>query len=592
MKSIRGKLFATYAGLLLLAVLLLGIGLTWFMRGFYLNTIKSRLAEEAQLTGELLKPLLSDYAVDFKLSETDAYIEYLGAKTNSRITLLSPEGVVIGDSLEPAHLMDNHLTRPEIIAARQDGTGNAIRFSETSNEELLYTAVSLVQNNQVMGYLRLALPLAQLNTALARLRYGLLLGMGLVLLLTLTISYPLAASVTRPLKEIADTAGRIAQGELSSRIISTQKDEIGGLAAAVNEMAESLQVQLEVVRENRDQLETILTTMVEGIVVFNQDGYAVIVNPAAVEMLNLRPDQWLGKQDLELIRNHALHEKICTVRKKKVYLEHELTLQFPHKRVLMVSLAPVRTNQREAAGVLAVLHDISQLRRLEQVRTDFVANVSHELRTPLTAIRGFAETLANDDKLDDETTARFVQIIWREAQRLQLLIEDILKLSQIESGQITVSKEPVDLQAVIGEVSERLAIPLQEFQFKVNLPEAVPRVKGDSGLLSQAIYNLLDNAIKYTLAGGTITIKVEEQQSMVSLQVSDSGIGIPDEAQERIFERFFRVDSARSRRLGGTGLGLAIVKHIVEAHQGRIELTSQEGVGTTITLLLPLYATS
>ncbi|MCR3922737.1 MAG: ATP-binding protein [Firmicutes bacterium] len=588
MKTIRRKLFLTYAGLLFLTVLLLGMGLTWFLRGFYVETIQRRVTEEARLVGELLKPVLNDYPENFERAQTDSYIEYLGQQTSARITVIAPDGLVLGDSAEMAQQMDNHLTRVEIRKAQQNGVGSSIRYSQTIGEEMLYTAVSLTDERHIIGYLRLALPLAQLNMALVRLRYGLLATSLLVLLFTLGLSFPLSTSLTRPLQEIAAVAKKVSQGELESRIRVGNEDEIGTLADAVNRMAESLQGQLQVVREGKHQLEAILATMVEGIIVFSDDGRALIVNPAAAQMLGLEEDGWHGKYDLELIRNKALHDKMRAVSLDRIYQSHELHITFPEKRVLIVNLAPIRAKQMEHADVLAVFHDITRLRKLEDIRSDFVANVSHELRTPLTAIRGFAETLVHDDFNDAETTHRFAKIIYREAQRLHTLIEDILTLAQIESGKTKIADIPINLENVIQDVVDRLDQRLQEYQLKLDLAPQLPQPRGDDRLLTQALYNLLDNALKYTQPGGTITIGVHPQDEMIRLQVADSGIGIPLVAQERIFERFYRVDRARSRRLGGTGLGLAIVKHIVEAHNGRLDLESEEGVGTTISIFLPL----
>lgn len=586
MKTIRTKLFATYAVLLFLTVILLGAWMTLFVRSLYLDTVRGRMTEEARVAGELLKPLLSNDA-NAVLTDTDAFIRRLGERTSARITLISPDGVVLGDSAENAALMDNHLHRPEIRAAREGATGSAIRFSNTVNAEMLYTAVSLEEEGQRFGFLRLALPLSELNRALRRIQYGLLAGLLFVLFLTLGISLKLSTSLTRPLAQMADVAERIAGGELDSRIHLTNRDEIGALSDAVNRMAQSLQSQVTEVMEKRDQLEAILTTMVEGVIVFDGDGRAVMANPAAERMLGLQKDAWRGRKDLEIIRNSELHEKIAKARDSGGFLEHEMTTLLPEKNVLNISLMPVRTETLRKAGVLAVFHDITRLRRLEEMRADFAANVSHELRTPLTSIRGFAETLLDGAYSDPDAALRFARIIHREAERLNALIEDVLKLSQIEGGKIAIAREPVDLRALVDEVTARLRERLQQHSLQTEVAFGLPPVLGDRGLLAQALYNLLDNAVKYTQAQGTIAVTAVAVDGEVRLSVSDNGIGIPSESRERIFERFYRVDRARARKFGGTGLGLAIVKHIVEAHQGRLELDSTEGKGTVVTLVFP-----
>ena len=584
MKSIRSKLFATYALLLLLTVALLGVGLTMFVRSFYQETVRGRLLEESRVIGELLKPLLNGYPNDTDIQEIDGFIIDLGTRTSARITLIAPDGVVLGDSAEDARVMDNHLDRPEILAAQKGSAGSSIRFSRTLNVNMLYTAVPLEEAGEKVGFLRLAIPLSQLNGAIRRIQYGLIAGLLFVLLLTLGISLKLSTSLTQPLAQMADVAESIARGDLDSRIYINNKDEIRALAEAVNRMAESLQEKVREVSANRDQLEAILTTMVEGVIVFGNDGKAIMVNPAARHMLGIQHN-WQGRRDLEIIRNADLHEKIMKVSRNKVFLEHELSLLIPEKKVLNITLAPVHTKKQ--AGVLVVFHDITHLRRLEEIRADFAANVSHELRTPLTAIQGFAETLLDGAYSEPEAAQRFAHIIYRESVRLNELIEDVLKLSKIESERENIAREPVDVAELVADVLDMLHDRRNDHTVVTQIPDSLPPVPGDRGLLRQALYNLLDNAVKYTQLHGTIKISAALAEGLLCITVADNGIGIPEEARERIFERFYRVDQARSRRLGGSGLGLAIVKHIVEAHNGRLELDSSEGQGTRVSILVP-----
>ncbi|MDW7650769.1 MAG: ATP-binding protein [Bacillota bacterium] len=588
MKSIRTKLFATYAALLILTIVVLGAGFTWFIRGFYIDTLRERLAEEARVTGELLRPYVTTAPTKDQIARIDGFISALGENINARITLVATDGVVLGDSAENAALMDNHLTRPEIRAAVGDAAGSAIRYSRTVNENMLYVAVSLTENGQNTGYLRLALPLARLNSALRRVQLGLMAGLFLVLLLVLAISLKLSGGLTRPLEQMAEVAERIAAGELKSRIYLRNRDETGTLATAINRMAESLEEQVRHITESRDQLESVLSTMVEGVLVFDADGRAVMANPAAEQMLGLQKTNWQGRRVLEIVRNTELHEKILMTGRDRVFLEHEIITGFPDKKVLMVTLVPVSPAVSEVRGVLAVFHDVTRLRTLEAMRADFAANVSHELRTPLTAIQGFAETLLDGAYKEEESARRFAEIIHREAKRLNSLIEDVLKLSQIESGKTTINLQPVEVEMLVADVMERIGDRTKGHKVKIKTAQMLPPVLGDRGLLGQALYNLVENAAKYTHQGGTITVLADNSDGYIRLSVSDNGIGIPDEAKERIFERFYRVERARSRRLGGTGLGLAIVKHIVEAHRGKLELESEEGKGTRVSMYLPI----
>ncbi|MBT9168314.1 MAG: Alkaline phosphatase synthesis sensor protein PhoR [Syntrophomonadaceae bacterium] len=587
MKTISVKLFATYGLLLLLAVMLIGAGTILFFRSFYLDAVRARLSDQARVTGELLIPLLLDYP-DINLDKIDAIINRLGRLTSAKITLIAPNGVVLSDSAREAPLLNNYLLLPEILAARDNRVGSFVHISPVAGTEVLNIALSLVSEGRRFGFLRLALPLTELNNAIRRIQHGLLAGLFLALLLLFVVSLKLSRGLTSPLVQMVDVVKQIGGGNLKSRIYFNNKSEIGLLADAINQMVDSLQIKLSQAMEKNDQLEAILSTMVEGVIVFDGDIRAVMANPAAEEMLGLQKDTWRGRRDLEIIRSAELHEKIATVSRKKIFLEHEMITFFPEKKVLSISLMPLRAETIKKAGVLIVIHDITRLRRLEDIRADFAANVSHELRTPLTAIRGFAETLLDGAYNQPESALRFAQIIQNEAERLSELIEDVLKLSKIESGRAVIAKESVDVSELVREVTGRLQERMKKHQVKIEIPPDLPSVQGDRGLLAQALHNLLDNAVKYTQLQGLIAVSAKQQDMDIFLSVRDNGIGIPEEAKERIFERFYRVDRARTRRLGGTGLGLAIVKHIVEAHKGGLQLNSTEGKGTEVIISLPI----
>lgn len=587
MKTISAKLFATYGLLLLLAVMLIGVGTILFFRSFYLDVVRARLSDQVRVTGELLIPLILDYP-DIDLDKIDSVINRLGRLTSAKITLIAPNGVVLSDSAREAPLLDNYLLLPEILAARDNRVGSFVRISPVAGTEVLNIALSLESGGRPFGFLRLALPLTELNNAIRRIQHGLLAGLFLALLLLFGVSLKLSSGLTLPLAQMVDVVKQIGGGNLKSRIYFNNKIEIGLLADAINQMTDSLQIQISQAMEKNDQLEAVLFTMVEGVIVFDGDIRAVMANPAAEEMLGLQKDTWRGRSDLEIIRSAELHEKISTVSREKILLEHEMSTFFPEKKILSISLMPLRAETMKKAGVLIVFHDITRLRRLEDIRADFAANVSHELRTPLTAIRGFAEILLDGAYSQPESALRFARIIHNEAERLSELIEDVLKLSKIESGRAVIAKESVDVSELVREVTGRLQERMKKHQVKIEIPPDLPPALGDRGLLAQALHNLLDNAVKYTQLQGLIAVSAKQQDGEIFLSVRDNGIGIPEEAKERIFERFYRVDRARTRRFGGTGLGLAIVKHIVEAHKGGLQLNSIEGKGTEVIISLPI----
>ena len=482
MKSIRHKLFATYAILIILLVMIIGTGFTLFVRALYLDTLQQRMTQEARVIGKLLRPMMLEGPAGPRFTDIDRVINDLGKDNETRISLIGPDGLVWGDSAQDRNQMDNHFNRPEVRKARESGVGTAIRFSDSVNQDMLYVAVFLDDEGQGIGYLRLAQSLTSLNQVIRRIQYALLAGLLSVLGLALVVSFKLASGLTRPLEQMSEVAERISSGELTSRIYLHNKGELGDLANSINHMAESLQEQVKEVMANRDQLEAILSTMVDGVIVFDHDGRAVMVNPMAKKMLGLDDKEWLGRRDLEMVRNTQLHEKILSVSREKVVLEHEITIIFPEKKVLSVSLVPV-AQKEELTGVLAVLHDITRLRRLEEMRVDFAANVSHEMRTPLTSIRGFAETLLDGAYSEPESALRFAKIIHKEAERLNNLIEDVLKLSKIESDKTSITLLPVDMQELTKDVMERLIQRLSGYKLNIHIDAGLPPVSGDYGLL-------------------------------------------------------------------------------------------------------------
>jgi len=594
MKSIKSKLLTSYFLVSLLIVLILGVVFSWFVRDFYLDTLKERLSEEAYITGELLKPFLpKDESKQPSLSELKDTTNVLKEKTNARITLISPKGTVWSDTEAEAAYMENHLERPEIQQLSRNQKGHTIRYSDTLNTDMFYVAVPVEDEDNLLGFLRLALPLSALEQTLGQIRL-VLVGVALgALAIASVLGHRLATTLTVPLRNIAQMAERISRGNLESRIQIDSNDETGSLSNSINRMARSLEQQWQEISMHKEQLETVLNSMVDGIIVFDEENRAIMANPAAEKLFSITSEQLLQHHDLKIIRNLELHRYISWVSQEQKLSEMEIETDYPQKMTLKVSLIPINIKRENKSGVLTVFQNITELRRLEKVRSDFAANVSHELKTPLTSIRGFAETLKNEAQTDPETVRHFSEIIFREATQLQTLIEDIMRLSQLESGKIELNFELVEIHFLINDLLYHFDDQLNEFQVCVETQSTLPSIKADYNLLFQALSNILDNAIKYTAPGGQIKIGATEEKfpyeegNWVRIYVADTGIGIPKEAQARIFERFYRVDRDRSRKKGGTGLGLAIVKHLVELHQGKLELESKEGKGTRISIIVP-----
>jgi len=525
----------------------------------------------------------------------------------ARITVIGPDGTVLADSAtadSEVFRLDNHGTRPEIVQALATGRGTDIRLSDTTKQRMCYLALPLAAaDGKLAGIVRLAMPLTALETRVRDLHYTLGIAFGVAFAVAVALSVLLSRGLTQPLSNMAAVAKRLADGSLGQRIQTTSRDEVGELAATLNQMAEQLEATLHEVSEDRAQLLAMLTSMVEGVMVLDCRGLVLRMNPTLERMFTVQGDKARGRAHWEIIRHQELNEFIRTVIETKQNRSGEITMA-PSGRTLQVE-ASIAGGQREnEACAVLVLHDITALRRLESVRKDFVANVSHELRTPLTSIKGYVEALLDGAKDDPETAARFLDIILKQSDRLNLILDDLLKLSQIESGQVLFKREPVRLNMVVDRTLA-LIKPLADKKghtLTVSLAPDLPPALGDEEQLVQVMTNLVDNAVKYTQANGLIQIAARHiaarplgtsdlgalDHAMLEITVTDTGLGIPDADRPRVFERFYRVDKARSRELGGTGLGLAIVKHIVEGHSGQVWVEGNTPVGSRFVVRLPI----
>jgi two-component system, OmpR family, phosphate regulon sensor histidine kinase PhoR len=578
-----------YLAAQLVVVLLLGTVLYLYLEGA-LERYRS-----AEVTGQLkVDAGLARMAVarDLKDLRHDApgLAVALGRETRARVTIIAAGGEVVGDSEVPAAELaglDNHAGRPEVREALAHGQGVAVRYSETLRADMLYVALLFHNPDRTPGVLRLALPLSSLDQAKREFRGVLAGSLGVAALLLVGCAYLVTRASTRSLHAVATIAARISQGELGTRIPVENGTEAGELARVLNEMALRTEEQLGRLSAEKNRLDTILRGMGEGIMVADPHGVITLVNPAFRDLFALSAELQ-GKQLIDISRHPALHESFRAVIASRQERVEELQLHGPKERTVLTHWVPLLENE-QLQGVVAVFHDISDIRQLEKIRKDFVANVSHELRTPVTVIKGYAETLlAGALEHNPEQASRFVGIICSHANRLAALIADLLTLSQLESGTIPMESRSVRL----SDVAERVISLLEQkaAQRKITLDASrlagAPAVLADPGRLEQVIFNLLDNAIKYTPSGGSVTLEAQELEEGVRLLVSDTGVGIPAKDLPRIFERFYRVDSARSRDEGGTGLGLAIVKHIVQLQGGTVSVQSS-GQGSTFFVTLP-----
>ena len=530
----------------------------------------------------------------------------LGDRASARVTLVAADGTVLADSaVRDADLsaVENHKSRPEIQQALSTGHGRDIRPSHTTGERTMYSAI-LIQPSRAASQLvvRVGLPMVVLDRELSELQQRLFLALGVAFLIALTLSVWLAHSITKPLSDIASAVRQFSAGNRTFHVRTTAQDEVGFLASTLNHMADQLRAKIDELSEDRAQLLAVLTSMVEGVMVLDSRGHVLQINPALERMFGITRVEARGKPCAELFRHQQLNDLVTAILRSRTHQQDEIVLPLSG-RCLQIEASPAGGERENEASAVLVLHDMTELRRLEKIRKDFVANVSHELRTPLTSIKGYVEALLDGAKDDPAASVKFLEIILKQSDRLNLIIEDLLELSKIESGGISLKEEPLELRSVIDRTLS-IITPIAEknhHRLVTAVDPSLPPVAGDEGRLVQVLTNLLDNAVKYTPAGGTITVgaklapllgNAEPPIRTIELSVADTGIGIPEEDRPRVFERFYRVDKARSRELGGTGLGLAIVKHIVEGHGGQVWVEANHPQGSRLVVRLPIGTTA
>jgi two-component system phosphate regulon sensor histidine kinase PhoR len=585
-KRLLWKLYPSYVAIILLSIVTVGIYVSTTLKNFYL----SKTAEELEVSARLIEREVS--ATFHKESEKsiDAMCKTLGKAASIRITLILPSGEVVGDSDEDPKVMENHAGRPEVKEALAGQTGISTRYSETLQKEMMYLAIPVKKEGGIAGALRVSIPVIAIDTALSAI-YGKIALFGVfMIILTAALSFYIARRISQPIEELKRDAQRFARGDLAHRLFVSGSQELGDLAEALNKMAQQLSARIRIITEQRNELETILSAMREGVLACDSDERIITINQAAGSLLGVDISIAKGHTVQETIRSADLQRFIGGIPLGQCEAEAEIVLHGPEKKFLQLSGTVLRDSAGKKIGALVVLSDITRLRHLENIRREFVANVSHELKTPITSIKGYVETL-QEGGIDDKGNARkFLEIIFKQADLLHALVDDLLSLSQIEREaereEVPLAEEPVRriIEAAIASYETRA----RERHIQVSLQchgEII--VKANSQLLEQAVGNLLDNAIKYSEPGGAVEIEVTQSKGEVTIKVSDHGCGIAPEHLPRLFERFYRVDKGRSRELGGTGLGLAIVKHIIHVHGGDVTVESTPGKGSAFTLHLP-----
>jgi two-component system phosphate regulon sensor histidine kinase PhoR len=577
------RLYAGFAIVILFSILIVGLMVQRQIEQASLRDISSNLSSQAFILQQSFANIGNQ--TQNQIQQT---VEQIGRRIDTRITLLTKAGVVIADSEFSPEEMDNHLYRPEIIAANKSTIGQSQRYSRTLQKPMLYLAVSAMASNSNLGYIRTALSTERIDEEINYLRRVIIIAASLTGLIALFIGYWLAMSFARPLRQMTLIAKNYAHGRYQLRIPSHRRDEIGDLARSLNQMADISAQRFDIIKTERDQLSTILKSMNEGVITVTSEGLISHVNAAACRMLRTSGERCLGQALKDIDGSNNLDQAFVQCRKQQASVERTIQLDgytFARHYRLHVTLL----KQSYQADAILVLQDITDVQRIDKMRADFVANASHELKTPITAIRGFAETLIEDETIEHAMKQRFIRKIHGQSIRLSDLVSDLLALSRLESNDKAFNTQ-VDLQQIVQRVCANLQAVAQSHKVVLELEvrDGPMMLLGDDNALGQMATNLIDNAIKYTTEMGTVTVTIKAEGAMAVLTVKDDGLGIDETDQERIFERFYRVDKARSQSLGGTGLGLAIVKHIVQNHKGRLQLKSKLHHGSTFTVKIPL----
>ncbi|MGA1840311.1 MAG: two-component system histidine kinase PnpS [bacterium] len=579
----------TFIVLSIIAVILSGIYLylNHSLREHTYQRIRTHLLQDISLAGTFLE---RDFDKGLTSEGFDKIADTIGRDLNLRATIIALDGTVLGDSelnMKDLREIENHLYRPEVQEALQSKYGVKRRFSTTIKEDMLYVAATFGRKGP-QGIIRLAIPLVEIEQISHQLKELLIISLLCAFLFSIVIGYFASLMVTNPLEKMSSTVQEIAKGNFSKRLSILTGDEIGDLARAFNNMSDQIRAKIDEITASKSRFEAVLMSMFDGVMVVDAKGEILLMNQPIKDILLLR-DEPAGRKPIEIVRNIEIQKIVDSVLKLKKGLEScEVSILLQEEKTFLVQATPV-IRECAAEGAVLVFHDITKLKRLEKVRQDFVANVSHELRTPVSCIKGYSETLL-EGALDDKENAKdFLRIIYSESNRLSNLIDDILNLSHIESGGLTLDLKSCDIPSIINKVISGLKKQAEDKSIKIEtyIPDGIPKIKADDARIAQVLLNLIDNAIKYSQAGSAVRVSVENKNEHIRIEVSDTGDGIPEKDLPRIFERFYRVDKARSRQLSGTGLGLSIVKHIVQAHHGEVSVESILDQGSAFSFTIP-----
>lgn len=576
-KNLFYKIFFSYLVIICLSFFLLDI----LMRDEIKSVLTSQIEEELFSYSGLLKLASPEKSSD--------NIQQIAKISDCRITLIDARGKVFADSEKDPALLENHLNRPEVQEARLKGKGKSVRFSNSIGTNMLYVAVAVKDVDRITGYIRLARPLYAVQNVISKVYQYILLSICIVAVIALLIALFFSFRLYEPIKTMEQFTEKLRKGEPVGTIILDTADETKTLAENINYLVEELRNKIRIAHEEKSKLMTAFTSMNEGVLIINQQDSIEFISPVLSNMLAVQYGNVGGKTLMEAFRSVDLQKAFQEFKQTRSNVSREIILGGMEPFIMSVSISAIHDHPDEEKTMI-VFHDVTRLKKLEQIKMDFVANVTHEIRTPLTAIIGYLETIKSGAINNIEETKKFIDVMLRQSERLNRLVEDLLTISNIEMKEAVLTFEKVSLNAVINNVISLIQSKAGQKKIAVenHVPENLVPVKADRDKLTQIFVNLLDNAVKFTPDGGLVAIDAKEEGAFIIVSVLDTGIGVPSSEIARLGERFYRVDRSRSRELGGTGLGLSIVKHLMIAHGGRMEIESQLGKGTKVSLFFPV----
>lgn len=582
----RKKLLATYVVIIAITILIT-IALSYNKVSQY---FKDQISTNATFQIEMLQNILT-LELERDNFDFQEFAQKYGVFHQRRITIIDQDGAVLGDSMSDPVTLDNHKLRPEVKVALEGKKGLSLRYSETIKEYLYYYAIP-IHVDTFSGVLRLSYPASNIQALIGDITSSFLFALFIGIVLSIGTAYLITRRIIEPIDELTRTAKQITAGDYNKKAYVNSKDQVGELADSFNEMTYRLHKNIHENEQKNAELEAILKSMNVGLVAVDDDYKIILCNETFQTMLGIKEDI-VGTLFYEATRNRQLFNVIEKSIEEEDYIEEEAKLNYgQQEQLIKITASPIKSklNRDVRTGALILIENISNLRKLENIRRDFVSNVTHELKTPLTSIKGFVEALKGGAIEEKALAERFLDIIEIETERLSSLIDDILSLSEIETMRIDATTGEHDIGSIVYEIKDVLSTQLEEkkLELHLNIQPDMQMYRCNRNRIKQLFINLIDNSIKYTEKGSvTVDVKQSIDRQHIVIKITDTGIGIEEQHIERLFERFYRVDKGRSRKQGGTGLGLSIVKHIVELYHGTIEVKSKYGEGTTMKIRLP-----